>query len=168
MLVNFADIKFDKYDKIETPTLVLKHMDGRVISSIGAYYNLTATFRFNDVSEITFNVPAKIEIDGEVVDNPHYSQIIGMRLVYVEPFGDFILSNPQTSNDGLKEIKNCKAYSLEYALNKKKINIPTGTYNFYNPADNTDTIMTIITEIVPDWSIGEVDRDLIGRWRTFD
>lgn len=168
MLVNFADIQFDKYDRIETPTLVLKHMDGRVISTIGAYHSLSATFRYNDVSEISFEVPAKIEIEGKLVDNPYYDEVLGMRLVNVEPFGDFILSNPQVSNDGLKESKACKAYSLEYAFNKKQINIPTGTYNFYNPADNADTIMTIITEIVPDWSIGEVDRDLIGRWRTFD
>ena len=168
MLVNFADIQFDKYDRIETPTLVLKHMDSRVISTIGAYHSLSATFRYNDVSEISFEVPAKIEIEGKLVDNPYYDEVLGMRLVNVEPFGDFILSNPQVSNDGLKESKACKAYSLEYAFNKKQINMPTGTYNFYNPADNADTIMTIITEIVPDWSIGEVDRDLIGRWRTFD
>lgn len=168
MLVNFADIQFDKYDRIETPTLVLKHMDSRVISTIGAYHSLSATFRYNDVSEISFEVPAKIEIEGKLVANPYYDEVLGMRLVNVEPFGDFILSNPQVSNDGLKESKACKAYSLEYAFNKKQINIPTGTYNFYNPADNADTIMTIITEIVPDWSIGEVDRDLIGRWRTFD
>jgi len=165
MIVDFKSISHDFYGKIEQPVLMLKTPDGRAITTISNYYGLDTIFRFNDVSEVTFSVPAFYE----GIPNNGYEEIHGLRLVEVEPFGDFILVNPEISNEGgKKEIKVCKAYSLEYAFNKKKIDIAAGTYNFYNPIDNTDTIMQIIVDLMPDWSIGEIDRKLIGRWRTFD
>lgn len=165
MIVDFKSIRHDYYGKVEQPVLTLKTPDGRVISTINNYYGPNIIFRFNDVSEVEFSLPAFY--DGE--PNSCYAEVYGMRLVEVEPFGDFILVNPQTTNDGgRKEIKTCKAYSLEFGFNYKKAEIPAGTYNFYNPVDNEDTIIQMIVEFMPDWSIGEIDRELIGRWRTFD
>lgn len=165
MIVDFKAIQHDFYDKVEQPVLTLKTPDGRIISTLSNYYELKPTFRFNDVSEVNFIVPAYY--NGE--RNNGYDEIYGMRLVEVEPYGDFILVNPKKNNEGgKKEIKTCKAYSLEYAFNYKKVDIPAGTYNFYNPINNDDTILHMIIELMPDWSIGEVDKELIGRWRTFD
>ena len=165
MLVDFKTIRHDSYGKIEQPVLTLKTPDGRVISTVSNYFGLKTTFRFNDVSEISFSVPAFYE--GE--PNNGYDEIHGSRIVEVEPFGDFILVNPETKNEGgKKEVKNCKLYSLEYGFNYKRAEIPAGTYNFYNPVNNEDTIMQMIVEFMPDWSIGEIDRELIGRWRTFE
>lgn len=165
MILDFASIKHDFYGKIEQPVLTLKTPDGRIISTIPSYFDLNCTFRFNDISEVTFTVPAYP--DGDYQDI--YDKITGMERVNIEPFGDFILINPATKNEGgTKETKECKAYSLEYALNHKRAEIPAGTYNFYNPADNSDCITQMITEFAPDWSIGSIDRELIGCWRTFD
>lgn len=165
MIIDFRAIGHDLYGRVEKPVLTLKTPDGRIISTVSNYYGLKPIFRFNDVSEMEFSVPAFYE--GE--KNNGYEEIIGMRLIEVEPFGDFVLVNPQISNEGgKKEIKTCKAYSLEYKFNYKKAEIPAGTYNFYNPVDNTNTITQMIVEIMPDWSLGEIDRELIGRWRTFD
>lgn len=164
MILDFKDIQHDFYGKVEQPTLVIKTLAGKIISTVSNYFGLTTTFRFNDVSEVNFSVPAYH--DG--IKNNGYDEISGMRLIEVEPFGDFILVNPEMENDGVKETKTCKAYSLEYAFNYKIIEIPAGTYNFYNPADNTDTVISMILELMPDWNIGTIDRELIGRWRTFD
>lgn len=165
MIIDFRSIGHDFYGKVEQPVLTLKTPDGRIISTVSNYYGLKPTFRFNDVSEVEFSVPAFFE--GE--NNNGYDDVIGTRLVEVEPFGDFVLVNPVIDNEGgRKEVKTCKAYSLEYRFNYKKAEIPAGTYNFYNPVDNEDTIIQMIVEKMPDWSIGEIDRELIGRWRTFE
>ena len=165
MIVDFKSLGHDFYGKVEQPVLTLKTPDGRIISTISNYYGLKPIFRFNDVSEVEFSVPAYF--DGE--NNNGYSEIDGMRLVEVEPFGDFVLVNPVVNNEGgRKETKSCKAYSLEYQFNYKKAGIPAGTYNFHNPIDNNNTITKMIMEIMPDWSFGQIDRELIGRWRTFD
>lgn len=164
MLVSFKDIKHDFYGNIEHPVLTLKRPDGRIICTIGNYYGLKPTFRYNDVSEVEFIVPA--HHDG--VPNNGYDEIIGTRLIEIEPFGDFVLINPEENNDGIKQEKFCKAYSLEYQINNKRAEIPPGTYCFYNPVDNKDTLVTIIKEFLPDWSFGTIDRELIGKWRTFD
>ena len=67
--------------------------------------------------------------DGE--PNSCYAEVYGMRLVEVEPFGDFILVNPQTTNDGgRKEIKTCKAYSLEFGFNYKRRKFLRGHITF--------------------------------------
>lgn len=164
MIVDFRSIGHDFYGRVEQPVLTLKTPDGRVLHTITNYYGLSTIFRFNDVSEVEFSIPAYFE--GE--PNACYDDVSGMRLVEVEPFGDFVLINPKIESDGGSEVKTCKAYSLEYRFNFKRTEIPAGTYNFYNPVDNADTIMQMIVEAAPDWSIGDIDRKLIGRWRTFD
>lgn len=165
MLLDFKTIQHDSYGKIEQPVLVVKTPDGRILGTVSNYYGLTCTFRFNDVSEIEFSVPAYYEEKA----NNGYDLLDGMRQINVEPYGDFILINPTINNDGGKrEIKTCTAYSLEYAFNYKKAELPAGTYNFYNPVDNADCITQMIIEFMPDWSLGTIDRELIGRWRTFD
>lgn len=164
MIVKFKDIQHDYYGKVEQPVLVLKTRDGRNITTINNYFGLTATFRYNDVSEISFTVPAYT--DG--VKNNGYEEIVGLRLVNVEPYGDFILINPEKSGDGVRESKTCTAYSLEYVFNDKKLEIPAGTYNFYNAFDNSNTITAMILELVPDWKLGSIDREFNGKWRTFD
>lgn len=165
MIVDFRSIGHDFYGKVEQPVLTLKTPDGRVISTVSNYYGLKPTFRFNDVSEVDFSVPAFYE--GE--ENNGYDDVVGLRLVEIEPFGDFVLVNPSIKNEGgRKEVKTCKAYSLEYRFNYKRADIAAGTYNFYNPVDNADTIIQMIVDKMPDWKIGDIDRTLIGRWRTFD
>ena len=164
MIVDFKSIKHDFYGIVEQPVLTLKTPHGTVISTI-TYISPKLKLRYNDVSEVEFSVPAYN--NGEKINN--YDEILGDRLVEVEPFGDFILVNPEIENEGgIKEVKKCKAYSKEYALNYKRLNIPAGTYNFYNPVDNENTITTMILEVLPDWTFGDIDSELIGRWRTFE
>lgn len=165
MIVNFKDIGFDQYNKIETPTLILKTMDDTIISSIGNYFNLKATFKLNDISEFTFSVPAY----NNGVPTLNYDRITGNKIINIEPFGDFITSNPETVSDGVDEVKNITAYSLEYVFTTKTFYIPSGTYKFFDPlGSDNDSIINILLENMPGWSIGTVDTKLYGRYRTFE
>ena len=165
-------IDFSKIDLQERPTLVLKNLDGKAIQTLGYAFNVSAELSYNEVSTLSFDIPA--QVDG--VDTPHYSDIVGMRIVELVGVGQFILVDPTESSNGIRKIKSCKAYSLEYEFAKKDFFIEAGTYNFYHLPyvdDNgvthsaEDTIVGRLKEIMPDWT-WNVDSSLYGKYRTFD
>lgn len=157
-------IDFSKIDFKEKPTLVLRNADGKAIQTLGYAHNLNAEIRYNETSTITFELPAYVNKQ----KTPHYDDVVGMRIIDMLDWGQFILMNPSTTNDGIKEVKSCKAYSLEYELTYKKMSLEEGTYNFYNPVTPNDTIIGIILSYLPSWSIGEIDSKLIDKYRTFE
>lgn len=158
MVIDFSTIGVVK----EQPTLVLCNADGKAIQTLGYAKGLKANVCYNEMSTITFDIPAYV--DG--VKTPHYDDIIGMRIIDMINWGRFILMNPSIKNDGIKEIKSCKAYSLEYELTYKKIFLEEATYNFWNPLSPDDTILGMIIAELPSWTIGTVDEDLINKYRT--
>lgn len=159
MVIDFSKIGVIK----EQPTLVLCNADGTAIQTLGYAFNLQANICYNEVSTITFDIPAYV--DG--VATPHYDDIIGMRIIDMIGWGRFILVNPAVKNDGVSEIKSCKAYSLEYELTYKKTFFDEATYNLWNPLSPDETVLGVIINDLPSWNIGTVDSDLIGKYRTF-
>lgn len=157
-------VDFSKIDINERPVLVLKTLNGQVIQTLGYAYNLKCSFHYNEVSEISFDVPAFV--DGSFV--PNYDKIVGMTMVDMIGYGQFILCNPSVNKNGIEEIKHCEAYSLEYEFTRRKMSLESGTYNFWNPAAPDNTILGIIKEYMPDWMVGTVDNSLIGKYRTFE
>lgn len=169
MLVRLQDVAFDSTGIIEQPVLFLNTLANEPICPISNRINLRANFKYNDVSEITFDVPEKILIDNEWVDNECFDELRGMRTVFMEPFGVFILVDPSISDDGATRIKSCTGYSLEYELNYKTMPALDGTYLFHDPTGlNENTMMSIIMDEIPNWSIGHVDTTVAIRYRTFD
>lgn len=166
MIIDFKSIGFDHYGNVESPTIKLKTLDHKVIGFIANVRDISPTFRFNDVSEISFKVPKMLV--GTDTPLPFYDRVTGNKLIELEGFGDFYLVKADESTDGIEDYKTCVAYSLEYMFNFKRLYIPEGTYCFYNPASSEDSLMTILMEKLPDWSIGTVAGALIGRYRTFD
>lgn len=159
MVIDFSAIGVMK----EQPILILKNADGTPIQTLGYAFNLKADIRYNEVSTITFDLPAYV--DGE--KTPHYDDVIGMRVIDMQGWGQFILVNPETSNNGVKEVKSCKAYSLEYELTYKQTYFEEATYNFWNPLAPDNTVLGMLLADSPSWSIGHVDEELIGKYRTF-
>ena len=158
-------VKFSQFDCGEKPTLVLKNLDGTAIQTLGYAFEIEADFLYNEVSTLTFKIPA-------IVDNnfvPGYNETVGMRIVDLVDFGQFILIDPEEEFDGSKRIKTCKAYSLEYEFMKKTIYLEAGTYNFYSGLDTSDpnTLVGRIRECLPEWGF-DIDESLIGKYRTFD
>src|SRR5699024_8393506 len=105
-------------------------------------------------------------IDG--IKNPVYDSISGFRMVEIEPYGKFILMNPERKSDGIKDYKSCVAYSLEYEFTKTTLILEEGTYNLYNPADNKETLVGLVCAAMPSWGVGYVSPTLYGKYRTFD
>ena len=98
--------------------------------------NLNGSFKFNSLSEISFEVARNYNdlLQGRNFVNPYYDKIEALRLIYLEGFGYFELQAPELSSEGIKESKNCTAYSSEYALAHKYLN------NFYI---NTGEVMSV-------------------------
>lgn len=158
MVVDFSKLNFK-----ERQTLILKNLDGTYLQPLVFANKMQAKLYYNEVSEITFEIPAFV--DG--MKTPCYDDIVGMRIIDWYGVGQFILVNPSISNNGVSEIKSCKAYSLEYELTYKTLYLEDGTYNFWNPVDSANTFLGRLLEIVPSWSVGSVDASLIGKYRTF-
>lgn len=157
-------VDFSKLDLQEQPVLILKNTAGVPIGTLGSAMNITADIKYNEASVLEFEVPA--QVDG--VDTPHYDAVIGMRIIELQDIGQFILINPKEVSDGVKKIKYCKAYSLEYEFTFKKFSLASSTYNFWNPVTPDSTLMQIILEMMPSWSLGYIDSELVGKYRTFE
>lgn len=169
MLVRLQDVMFDSTGRIEQPVLFLNTLANEPICPISNRINLKANFKYNDVSEISFDVPEKILVNNEWVTNECFDELRGMRTIFMEPFGVFILVDPSISDDGITRSKSCTGYSLEYELNYKTMPALDGTYMFYDPTGlNKNTMMEIIMEEIPNWSVGHVDTTVATRYRTFD
>lgn len=131
---------------------------------LGSATNITADIKYDEASVLEFTIPA--QVDGE--PTPHYDSVIGMRIIELQNVGNFILINPKEVDDGVKKTKACKGYSLEYEFTFKKISLASSTYNFWNPVTPDSTLLGIILEMMPSWSVGSIDSSLIGKYRTFE
>ena len=158
-------VNFSQFNCGEKPMLVLKNLDGTAIQTLGYAFEVEADFSYNELSELTFKIPANV--DGMNV--PGYDDVVGMRIVDFIGFGQFLLVDPEEEFDGIRKIKTCKGYSLEYEFAKKTIYLEAGTYNFFDGINvsNPNTIVGRIHECLPDWRF-DISENLIGRYRTFE
>ena len=157
------------YSKINSerkkqPMLRLRTLAGTELGPIPFVHDLSFKINYADVSEIEFTIPYMV--DGKL--NPMYGAVTGYKVVYTDTLGIYILTSPQKSGDGIGEEKTLRGYSLEQHFQTKKLYLEEGTYNFWNPANRTDTILERILELDPTWKIGYVAPRLIGCYRTFD
>lgn len=157
-------VDFSKVDLRERPVLILLNTADEPIGVLGKATNIAADIKYNETSVLTFDIAA--EVDGE--PTPHYDAVRGFRTVDLQSIGRFILMNPEEKDDGIKQVKSCKAYSLEYEFTLKKITLDNATYNFWNPVAPESTLLGIILEKMPSWKVGHIDSALIGKYRTFD
>ena len=150
---------------------------------------LSGNFKFNAYSELTCTIPRKYTniTTGDTQVNPHYDRIEALRLMYLEGFGYFEIQDPEIVSDGVKEVKNINAYSLEYTLSQKyldNIKINTGEVDsvevieangglitpvtLYNAENPKLSLLDIVLEKVYGWTIGYVDESLKTMGRTFE
>ena len=154
--------------------------------------NLQGSFKFNSYSTLSFDV-ARVYNDiltGEIKVNPFYDKVEAIRLVCLDGFGYFELQDPEITGDGIKEIKSLQAYSLEYTLSQKYLellNVNTGKIDsvevmyaeahnnraiipvtLYNSKKPELSLLHIILEKVYGWKIGHVDESLKTMSRQFE
>lgn len=157
-------VDFSRFDCREKPVLVLKNLDDTPISTLGYAFNVELELNYNEISVLQFDIP--YSLDGELI--PYYDQVVGMRMIDLVGVGQFILVDPTETTDGVRRVKSCKAYSLEYEFTKKTIYLEDGTFNFFDGTNvgNPDTVIGRIAEKMPDWRF-DIDESLIGKYRTF-
>lgn len=170
MYLDYSKLEFDQNGMPEHPVLVLKTMHGDTIGPITGAYNLKMSIKFSEPSEMEFDVPAMI--DGR--RNWIYDEVSGYKIVYTDKYGIYVIMNPATNADGISEIKHVKCYSIEKALDTKKLFLEDGdggsTFKFCNltnPQD-PDTIMGRVLEVADGWQVGYVSPAVAQRYRTFD
>ena len=150
--------------------------------------SMSGSFKFNAYSELNFTVGRTyINMNtGETHVNPFYDKIEALRLVLLEGFGYFEIQDPEIVSDGIKEVKNVTAYSLEYRLSQKYLEnfkINTGEVDsvevikagnsrvipvslVYHDKDLSLTDLAL--EKIYDWSWGDIDESLRTMSRQFD
>lgn len=172
------------------PKLFLCETDKSKICQLDTI-DMSGDFKFNAYSELKCLI-SRMYVDlitGEEYNNPFYDKIEALRLLYLEGFGYFEIQDPEIESDGIREVKNINAYSLEYTLSQKYlegININTGKVNsseviyseenktelipitLYNISNPKLSLLHIILEKIYGWSIGHVDESLKTMSRTFE
>ena len=159
MVVNFSNIDFG-----ERPILILKNASDTPIGVLGYAKNIAVDLKYNETSSIEFEVPGIA--DGE--PTPFYDDISGMRTVELRGVGQFTLVSPSETGDGVQKTKSCKGYSLEYEFVYKKITLQESTYRFWDELNPSDSLLGMIMELMPSWSIGSVSTTLLHKYRTFE
>lgn len=144
--------------------MILKNASGTPLGPIGFAYSVSVEISYNDLSTISFEVPSIV--DG--VPTPLYEYLEGHMRVELNGLGEFILKNPEEIDDGICCIKKCKAFSSEYEFSRKKLTLDKKTYKFFDRGNPSDTILGIIMDMMPSWSIGHVSDNLLNKYRTFD
>lgn len=180
------DILSQNYVK---PKLYLCEIDKKRICQLETI-NLSGSFKFNSYSELNFSVGRTYTnmVTGETLVNPFYNKIEALRLVELEGFGYFEIQDPEITSDGIKEIKEVTAYSLEYRLSQKYLEnfkINTGdadSHEVIASAGNTTVVpVTLLNDVnkdlslldlalekIYDWTIGYIDPSLKTMSRQFE
>lgn len=158
--------QFDKFGVPESPYIILCNPDKTELYSLGLAYDTKITKRFNAVSEFSFTFPKSI--DGGQTNLSAYDYIQSKRLVLVENYGYFQIIDPNEELEGSVPLKKVKCQSLEIELVSKRLTAYGGTLPLWNPLDSTDTILGDMIELAPNWSIGHVDTEFTGTYRTFN
>ena len=150
-------LTFDYYHNLEQVDLFLCNPDGRELFPLpGKSRNLT--LRFNDLSELTFEVDSKITLSNNtVVDLEAYDYIQTKRLVYATNIGWFQISGVDEHDNGVVKYKTVKAESYQSVLKNKGFISEERVYCFYNPYDPNDdhydpTKEDSIPSVIGQWS----------------
>lgn len=158
-VVNFSNI-----DYTERPVLILKNASETPLCVLGLAYNVSLDLKYNETSTIEFTIPAVDDLGNDI---PYYDDVVGMRIVEVKDVGQFTLTQPTETKDGAKRYKTVKGYSLEYEFTYKKLSLEESTFRFYDPDGIEESILAIIMERMPSWTIGSVSPSLNKKYRTF-
>lgn len=174
--------KYNTLDRFEKPKLTLcnpgaVYRDGlltKVIGILSDYDSEEIVFNFNSTSDLNFRI-YKTEHDN-AEQNVHaaflYNAVKNKRLIFVEDIGFFVISETNTGYDDLTDYIDVTAHSVETEIEQKKVPyIENGTYPFRTQVvegAEKKGLLDILVEILPNWSIGNVDQVVADSWRTFE
>jgi len=132
------DLSFDHFKNLVELSFTLCNPDKRKIAVLETR-NAHLTLRFNDLSELTFEVPSHAtNAKGRKVKYTHYARVETQRLILVESVGFFKIMEVSEVEDGLDSYKSITAKSLQVRLNDRGFFMEERVYKFFDPANPYD------------------------------
>lgn len=129
---------YNYFKNLDIPDFYLCNPDGRELYALNAYDRIL-TLRFNDLSSLTFKVPATITTsEGIVVDVPYYDMVRTKRIVSVKDVGEFIIKSVNEHEEPSVRYKEVTAESHQAIFKDKSVTTEERVYGFYNNADPYD------------------------------
>lgn len=172
---------FDVNNLYEQPVMELCNPNKRQLTIYSEVRDLKLTLRFASVSEMTFTI-YKDEKRGDM----QFELTRKQRLIHVEGIGYFVIVNVNENHDSGTPYKEVTAYSAEFLLNYKPLNVSftsvlatttySRSYKFYDFEYPEDTLMYKLFNGFYDWKFDDSnlkadadngDTELIGKYRTF-
>ena len=105
-------VAFDFFNQPELPYIILCNPNKEELYSLGLSYDTLITKRFNTLSDFTCTFPESI--DGGETELPAYDHIKVKRLLRVENFGYFQITDVEEKMDGAVPVKVVKSKSLKW------------------------------------------------------
>ena len=163
----------DIFNNLTPPAYILTKANNDRIHTLNCTKK-NYSFRFNTPDIVQFT--AYMLIDN--MKNPAYDSITEGQFIEVDGFGRFIISSVKIGSEGKEfEYKDCEAIGIETMLGQKYLELFTinmGTtesldgVKFYNLANPDKSLLHLVLEKFPDWTIGHVDTALMTVERCFE
>ena len=172
---------FDVNNLYEQPVMELCNPNKKQLTIYSEVQDLKLTLRFTSVSEMTFTI-YKDEKRGDM----QFELTRKQRLIHVEGIGYFVIVNVNENHDSGTPYKEVTAYSAEFLLNYKPLNVSftsvlatttySRSYKFYDFEYPEDTLMYKLFNGFYDWKFDDSnlkadadngDTELISKYRTF-
>ena len=163
----------DSYNNLEVPAYILCKPNNDRIKTINCTEKKHIV-KFNDYDEISF--ATYLYMDGK--NNDVYERINELMHIELPEIGRYVISDISIQSEGTKhEYKECTAFSEEVLLAQKYLELFTinmGTtesidgVQFCNLSDPNKSLLHLVLEKCPDWSIGHVDNELYTMQRCFE
>lgn len=131
-------LNFDYYHNLEKVEFRLCNPDGRELFPLPAE-NRKLTLRFNDLSEITFDVHSEVTLsDNTSFKLEAYDYVQTKRLIYATDIGWFQITAVDEHDNEITKYKSVTAESYQTILKNKGFISEERVYCFYNPSDPYD------------------------------
>lgn len=157
---------FDYFLKKEIPSVILCTPNKVPVASLGAGYNIKNTLRFNAMSSLELDFPKSIDKGATTLEA--YDLIKNKMLILIDGVGYYIITECPENFTGATPIKHITCSSLESELLSRRLVKFSGTFNFYNSSEPKGTLLQIVIDLFPGWSIGTIDSSLENMYRTFE
>lgn len=132
------DNKFDTFRNASKRTITLVNPDRRQIAVLETF-DAQLTLRFNDISELTFNIHSHTSSSKRKrIKHAFYPDVQCKRMVLVEGIGYFTIQSVVEKENGLDSYKEVHCFSEQQVFQNFGFYIEDRLYKFYDPLDEKD------------------------------
>ena len=160
------------HDYIEAPLILTKPNGDRVGEQ--RVTEKSQTRKFVEYDELTFTTHRQMDHK----ENPYYDDVMEQMHIEIPKIGEYVIAQLDVNaDDDYNEHKSCTALSSEVLLAQKYLEVFTinmGTtesldgIQLYSPEDTSHSLLNLVLEKCPDWSIGHVSTGLREVQRSFE